>query len=437
MSKIKKNNTRFKQTELGKIPEEWQVRNLAEVVQPNRGISYGIVQTGEPVEKGIPCIRVVDIVKPKISVEDLITTTPEISSSYRRTVLQENDIIFALRGEIGHVVIADKSLVGANLTRGVALIAPNEKIEPKFLLWAIRSPMVRSEILFRVNGSALREIPIGGLKQVKIPVPPLPEQKKIAEILSSVDEAIASTQAVIDQTRKVKQGLLQQLLTCGIGHTRFKESAIGQIPEAWEVKTAGEVCQLITKGTTPRDGNFSKELGDVPYLRVQNLTFDGRLNFYVNPAFISSEIHNGELKRSRTFPGDVLINIVGPPLGKISMVTSEYPEWNINQAIAIFRTSSNYNNKLLAYWLQTPQVLDWFLCRSKKTTSQQNLTLQLCNELPVPLPSLSEQYQIVEHLESIDFQIHTENESLLSLVNVKQGLMQDLLTGRVRVGVTP
>jgi type I restriction enzyme S subunit len=72
--------------------------------------------------------------------------------------------------------------------------------------------------------------------KIKVALPPLSEQKKIAAILSSVDEAIASTQAVIDQTRKVKQGLLQQLLTCGIGHTKFKESVIGKIPETWEVK---------------------------------------------------------------------------------------------------------------------------------------------------------------------------------------------------------
>ncbi len=248
-----------------------------------------------------------------------------------------------------------------------------------------------------------------------------------------MDEAIAKTQAVIDQTRKVKQGLLQQLLTRGIGHTKFKHSAIGKIPEVWDVATAGQVCNLITKGTTPRNNQLSKEFGDIPYLRVQNLTFDGRLNFSVSPAFISSKIHLSELKRSRTFPGDVLMNIVGPPLGKISVVPSDYPEWNINQAIAIFRPSSCYDTKFLAYWLQTPQVLDWFFCRSKKTTSQQNLTLQLCSELPVPLPSLSEQIQIVRHLKSLDFQIDAENKALLALNSTKRGLMQDLLTGRVRV----
>ena len=75
-------------------------------------------------------------------------------------------------------------------------------------------------------------------------LPPLPEQTKIAAILSSVDEAIAATQSVIDQTRKVKQGLLQDLLTRGIGHTRFKQTEIGEIPEAWEVKRLDSVVKL-------------------------------------------------------------------------------------------------------------------------------------------------------------------------------------------------
>ena len=159
------------------------------------------------------------LVKQSICIKELITTTPEINHSYKRTVLQKNDIMFALRGEIGHVVIVDSSLIGANLTRGIALISPRDTVLPEYLLWAIRSPIVRNEIFLRVNGSALREIPLGELRQVKVPVPPINEQHKIAEQLSSVDRIFVTEEDYLHELFKIKRGLMQDLLT---GHVRVK-----------------------------------------------------------------------------------------------------------------------------------------------------------------------------------------------------------------------
>ena len=212
-------HTRFKQTEIGEIPETWEVKKLSDLVNPNRPITYGIVQTGPPVDDGIPCVRVVDLVKRRICIKELITTTPEINSSYKRTVLQKNDIMFALRGEIGHVVIVNNSLVGANLTRGVALISPRNTVFPEYLLWVIRSPIVRNEILIRVNGSALREIPLGELKQAKVPVPPINEQHQIVEQLSSIDNTLVAGEDYLHELYEIKRGLMQDLLT---GRVRVK-----------------------------------------------------------------------------------------------------------------------------------------------------------------------------------------------------------------------
>ena len=212
-------HTRFKQTEIGEIPEGWEFKKLTDLVNPNRPITYGIVQTRPPVVDGIPCVRVVDLVKQSICIKELITTTPEINHSYKRTVLQKNDIMFALRGEIGHVVIVDSSLIGANLTRGIALISPRDTVLPEYLLWAIRSPIVRNEIFLRVNGSALREIPLGELRQVKVPVPPINEQHKIAEQLSSVDRIFVTEEDYLHELFKIKRALMQDLLA---GRVRVK-----------------------------------------------------------------------------------------------------------------------------------------------------------------------------------------------------------------------
>lgn len=424
MSTVQRNNTQFKQTELGKIPEEWEIRKLAELVQQNRPISYGIVQTGNPVEGGIPCVRVVDLVKSKVLVEDLITTTPEISSSYSRTVLQEKDIMFALRGEIGHVVMADQFLIGANLTRGVALIAANEEVKPEFLLWAIRSPMVRSEILLRVNGSALREITIGGLRQVKVPIPPLPEQKKIAAILSSVDEAIASTQAVIDQTRKVKQGLLQQLLTRGIGHTKFKDSAIGEIPEVWEVVKTGDVCTSIVPGR-----NKPKVFdGDIPWITIPDIE-----GVTVSNSKTGLAVSREELKRAKgkTVPRNTVVMTC---VGNFGIAAVTVQELVINQQLHGFVCSKSIIPMYLCLVLRS-KVSEMESLAGQTTVAYLNSSK--CESIRIPLPPVHEQEKIVEKFLSLENTFTANQKNLAELIQVKQGLMQDLLTGKVRVEYTP
>lgn len=113
--------------------------------------------------------------------------------------------------------------------------------------------------------------------------------------------------------------------------------------------------------------------GEVPFLKVYNLTFDGLLNFTVRPTYVSKGTHQGMLARSRSVPGDVLMNIVGPPLGKISIVPAMHAEWNINQAIVTFRTSDGFNNQLLAFWFMSHPVLSRLERTAKATAGQFNL----------------------------------------------------------------
>lgn len=206
-------HTRFKQTELGELPESWQVLSLADTVDSDRPITYGIVQTGPEISDGVPCVRVVDMVHEHLDPAQMIRTTKAISESYRRTILREGDIMMALRGDIGQVRMVEVDLAGANLTRGVALIAPSKAFLPRFLLWALRSPMVRKDLLRRVNGSALQEIPLGNLRQVSVPLPPVNEQGEIAQHLDAVELAERRMGQVMLRQLDAKSGLLQDLLT--------------------------------------------------------------------------------------------------------------------------------------------------------------------------------------------------------------------------------
>jgi type I restriction enzyme S subunit len=139
--------------------------------------------------------------------------------------------------------------------------------------------------------------------------------------------------------------------------------------------------------------------GDVPFIKVYNLTFDGQLNFSIKSTFVSAETQNTRLKRSKVYPGNVLTNIVGPPLGKVSIVPSTYPEWNINQAIVVFRNGKSLLNRYLSIVLRSPDFLRRIKATARATAGQYNVSLSTCRRIPLPTAPLSEQYRIVTEVE--------------------------------------
>jgi type I restriction enzyme S subunit len=159
------------------------------------------------------------------------------------------------------------------------------------------------------------------------------------------------------------------------------------------------ICDFITKGTTPASNELLPE-GDIPYIKVYNI-IKNKLDFFYNPVFISKITHETKLKRSKVFPGDVLMNIVGPPLGKVAIVNDEFPEWNINQALAIFRPVKSIDNKFLYYVLSCYSTLEEVLKETKGTAGQDNLSLEQCRNLQIPLYPLSIQKCIVAKVEQL------------------------------------
>jgi type I restriction enzyme, S subunit len=180
------------------------------------------------------------------------------------------------------------------------------------------------------------------------------------------------------------------------------EMDLPHLPENWVWLRAEEGCDFITKGTTPPPNRMTAGDGEIPYIKVYNLTDRGHLDFRKNPTYIDRRTHSqGSLARSKVLPGDVLMNLVGPPLGKVSVVPDTFPEWNTNQAVAIYRPVSHLLNSYLAMVLLTDDVLGWAVQRSKATVGQHNLTLELARNLPIPVPPIQEQREIVRRVDAL------------------------------------
>jgi type I restriction enzyme S subunit len=177
-------------------------------------------------------------------------------------------------------------------------------------------------------------------------------------------------------------------------------TGLPELPKSWCWTRAEEVCSYITKGTTPPKESMTQDNGEVRFLKVGNLTFSGALDFSKENAYIDSGTHNsGVYARSRVYPGDVLMNLVGPPLGKVSVIPTDLEHSNVNQAIAIFRPLEGLNSSYLTMVLTTPSILDRIISRAKQTSGQRNLTLDLARGLPIPLAPLAEQLELARRLE--------------------------------------
>lgn len=206
------------------------------------------------------------------------------------------------------------------------------------------------------------------------------------------------------------------------------------LPENWLSINASYICDFITKGTTPAKPNLYNEKGDIPFIKVYNLTKTGKLDFTINPTFTDIETHNNFLARSKVFPNDILMNIVGPPLGKVSIVPDDYPEWNINQAIVIFRPLFLLPKYLKSYLLSDFTIKDMEK-QGKTTAGQFNLTLEICRNVPIPICSKEEQNYLNDALEArlseIDKNISEIITQLKKAEILKSAILQKAFQGKL------
>jgi type I restriction enzyme S subunit len=276
----------------------------------------------------------------------------------------------------------------------------------------------------KAHPSVIREL-------YEIPMPPLPEQKKIASILSSVDEAIKTTQKKIDKLQDLKKGLMNELLTKGIGHTEFKDSELGRIPKSWVVKKLEEISIVpITKGSTPSTYGYEWTTNGILFLRSESVKMEG---FSLSGSMRISNKANNSLRRSQVLGGDILVAITGY-IGSICVYPDGAENANINQHIARIRIPDNITRDFVAFFLSTDRQREKFLAIQTGQAYPQ-LSLKQIQETCVCVPSEAERDKISKILSNYHSHIRSLKENKIHLEKLKKSLMQDLLTGKVRVKV--
>ena len=348
----------------------------------------------------------------------------EIRKAY--TNFKDGDVIFAKVTpcfENGKAAFVEglPNGVGAGSSEFFVLRPSCDGVSAKYLLALVKSYDFLQEGVENMTGAVgLRRVPKQFVENYLVPVPPAAEQTRIAakldELLAQVDTLKARIDGIPALLKRFRQSVLSAAVSGRLTEEWRSHSTCSEpnnqpiphhsetsdpLPTGWVTKTASEICGFITKGTTPPKEKMTAGHGDVPYIKVYNLTFTGVLNFSIDPTFVDNNTHTIDLKRSIVRPGDVLMNIVGPPLGKVSIVPASYAEWNINQAIARFTANDGVSPGYLALCLRSDSVLSHAISRAKATAGQFNLTLEICRELPIPLPPTLEQTEIVRRVEQL------------------------------------
>ena len=289
------------------------------------------------------------------------------------------------------------------------ILSCNEEIaDIKYMYYLMQITHIQSDTHKRYWISDYSKIPVS--------LPPLPTQhqivSRIESLFAELDKAEEHLRTAQQQLKIYKQAVLNHWLNNEDGK--------------WETVPIKEIISVISNGSTPKaDKMFSK--GEIQFIKVYNLNFDGSINLSKEPVFIDRETHETLLKRSQTKQGDVLINIVGPPLGKVSIVPDGDKEYNINQAIVMFRPNEFVISKFLAYYLMSPRVIEWLNSTSKATAGQYNVKVSTCREIMFPKISLPEQQRIVQEIETRLSQAEAAEARIAESLQKTEALRQSIL----------
>lgn len=261
-------------------------------------------------------------------------------------------------------------------------------------------------------------------KKLSICIPKkIDEQQKIAEILGAVDEDIAKTQEVIRETEKLKKGLMQELFTQGIGHTKFKETKLGKIPEEWDVIRLEEIAQVERGKFSHRPRNDTRFYrGNIPFIQTGDvISSNGRITKY------SQTLNESGLKVSRMFKKGTIVLTIAANIGDTGIL--EFDSCFPDSLVGII-SNNQMNNIFLEYFLRTRKE---YLNKIATQSAQKNINLEKLRPLLIIKPKKDEQDKIAKMLSSVDEKISINKKLKSKLIQLKKGLAQDLLSGKVRV----
>ena len=422
-----KTGIKYKNTPIGKIPVDWEINKIIDLASSKK-YSY----TGGPfgsdlkedsyTDSGVRVIQLQNIGDGKFRDKYKIFTSEEKATQLKNCNIYPGDIIIAKMADpVARACIipnTDKRYLMAS--DGIRLSVDKEKYDTQFVLFAINSPLFRDIAEKHSTGTTRLRIGLTELRNLLIAIPPIKEQKKIAEILTTVDEAIEKTDQIIEKTKETKKGLMQKLLTRGINHKKFKKTEVGEIPFDWEVGKLSDIAYIIM-GQSPPGNTYNIEGAGYPILNGPTEFTD------YSPKPIQFTTQPTKVCKAQ----DILFCVRGSSTGRMNIADQEYC---IGRGLAAIREKSISDTKYI-YYILVSLTSTIFSEASGAGSTFPNIGREALEATKITIPPPPEQKEIADILSSIDDELQREANHKKRLELLKNGLMQVLLTGKVRVSM--
>ncbi|EGR1702619.1 restriction endonuclease subunit S [Vibrio cholerae] len=384
---------------MSQLPKGWVCTSISQCFELKNGYAF---KSSDYTEDGDFVIRIGNVQDGHIILSNPAYVAAEKlgADSFK---LNEGDILISLTGNVGRIGMVSKEHLPAVLNQRVAKICVVNSVEIRWLFYLLRTRLFQQHVLSLAKGAAQLNISTKDIQSFDFALPPLAEQTRIVEKLDEVLAQVDTIKARLDGIPAILKRFRQSVLAAAVsgklteewrGNAEYSDSKNQLVPSTWEVRAAKDICVKVQSGSTPRNDPFNQN-GTIPFLKVYNIV-NQKIDFDYKPQFITSDTHSETLKRSVAYPGDVLMNIVGPPLGKVAILTEQYPEWNLNQAITLFRANEEILlNKYLYFVLCEGELVRAVMPETKGSVGQVNISLSQCRDSLIPLPPLEEQKEIV------------------------------------------
>jgi type I restriction enzyme, S subunit len=414
--------------------KDWKTYKLGDIVDQKRGISYGIVQPGQHDPEGIPILKVNNLTSCNFDVNQLSRVSPKIEKGYSRTRLQGGELLLSLVGTLGEIFQVTEQLVGCNVVRALAVIPILEEFTPSWVLQWFKSPIAQNQLKQIATTSVQATINLKELKEIKIPFPEIHERKAIASILSALDDKIELNL----QTNKTLEEMAMTLYKhwfVDFGPFRdgnFVDSELGLIPEGWEVKRLGDICEV---GSSKRIFLSEYVESGIPFLRGKEVIQLSKGQSISTELFIAAERFKS-IKEKFGVPlkGDILISSVGT-IGVSWMVDNENPFYFKDGNVTWIKNySPRVRGSFISQWLKSPNCQEQIKSETIGST-QQALTISALKTLQIVLPP-SESIivnEVSKELELWNDQIVSNKLETQTLTTLRDTLLPKLISGEVRV----
>ncbi len=394
-----------------------------------------------------------DTLKPYVGLEHIPSSDSKLlgvalatDSISTNNVFRSGDILFGkLRPRLRKCVRVD---FDGYCSTDILVLRANDAVTADFAAFVVRSEAVFSEAIRTEEGTKMPRCSWQSLRKINVFYPQQRAQRRIAEILSTLDEAIEQTEALIAKHQQIKAGLMHDLFTRGVtpdGHLRptreqapdrYKESPLGWIPKEWEVERLGDILRRC--GGYLQTGPFGSQL------HAHEYQFDGVpvvMPQDINDGLIGTEqiarIHEGraeELARHRMQLGDIVIARRGD-LSRAAAISISEQGWICGTGCFLLRLGQSALRPDYAAYVYRQDFLQRQIAGTAVGTTMPSLNNTVMEALLFPFCDEDEQVRIVERIKGVGQDIRALSEGLFSNRQIKHGLMHDLLSGRVRVKV--